>query len=344
MNHQIHPNKIRQILFLIVLFFLGLVIAKEMFFLLGALLGAITLYVMLRNTMIKLVVKYKWNRSLASLLLMLLSFILLIIPFAWLTSIMVEKITPFVQDTSVFSNSFKQINTYVLEKAHIDVFNEKNITAIQEKLVGIAQSLLGGTVSIFASVFFMYFFLYFMLTQAESVELWLRKSVPFKNSNVELVLKEVKQSIFGNTIVIPIVAISQGILALIGYAIFGVNEFLLLGILTAVTSVIPVVGSMLVYVPLALYYLSQGKTFEGIGIALWGFVLIGSIDNVIRLYLQKKMNNVHPLITILGVVIGVPLFGFLGVIFGPLLLSIFLLLLKVYVDEFGKSDVKNQLQ
>jgi predicted PurR-regulated permease PerM len=339
MNHQIHPNKIRQIFFLLVLLLLGIVITQELFFMLGAFLGAVTLYVLLRNTMIKLVVQHKWRKSLASLLLMLISFIVLVIPFAWLASLLVDKITPFVQDPTLVTGTFKQINVYLAEKVHLDIFNEKNISALEEKTLGVVQSTLGGTISVFGSIFFMYFILYFLLTQSNDVELWLRKHLPLKNSNVHIVLKEIKQSIYGNAIGIPIVAIAQGLVGMIGYAIFGVREFMLMGILTAVTSVIPIVGSMLIYIPLALYALSTGQTWQGLGIAAWGFLLIGTIDNVMRLYLQKKMNDVHPVITIFGVVIGIPLFGFLGVIFGPLLLSIFVLLVKIYVDEFGKYEL-----
>ncbi len=341
MNHQIHPNKIRQTLFLLVLVFLGFVITQELFFMLGAFLGAVTIYVLIRNTMINLVVNYKWKRSLAATLLMLVSFILLVIPFAWMASLLVEKISPFVQDPTLVTGTFKQINAYLLEKAHLDVFNEKNIAVIETKTISLVQSTLGGTVSAFGSIFFMYFILYFLLTRTDDVELWLRKNVPFKNSNVNIILKEMKQSIYGNAIGIPIVAIAQGFVGMIGYAIFGVDQFILMGILTAVCSVIPFVGSMLIYIPLALYDLSIGHTWQGIGIVFWGFLMVGSIDNVIRLYLQKKMNDVHPIITIFGVVIGLPLFGFLGVIFGPLLLSIFVSLIKIYIDEFGKADIKD---
>jgi predicted PurR-regulated permease PerM len=340
MEHQIHPNKIRQILFVIVLVLLGFVIAKEMFFMLGAFLGAITLYVLMRNTMIKLVVDFKWKRPLAALLLMLISFIVLVVPIAWLTSMLVEKVSPYIQDTSKITNAFQQINGYLLNKLNLDILNEKNISAINSKLLGMAQSTLGGTVSIVGSIFFMYFILYFLLTQTDDVELWLRKNVPFKHSNVHIVLKEIKQSIYGNAVGIPIVAIAQGLVGLIGYVIFGVKEFFFMGILTTVCSVIPVVGSMLIYLPLALFELSQGRNWQGIGIGIWGFAVIGSVDNIVRFWLAKKMNNVHPLITIFGVVIGVPLFGFLGVIFGPLLLSIFILLIKIYVDEFGKARSK----
>ena len=68
--------------------------------------------------------------------------------------------------------------------------------------------------------------------------------------------------------------------------------------------------------------------------AAWGFGVIGLVDNLFRFLLNKKLGDIHPLITIFGVIIGVQLFGFIGLIFGPLLISMFLLLLKIYSSEF----------
>jgi predicted PurR-regulated permease PerM len=94
----------------------------------------------------------------------------------------------------------------------------------------------------------------------------------------------------------------------------------------------------MVWIPLAIYTLSLGAQWQGIGVALWGFLVIGSVDNIARFVLQRKLADVHPLITIFGVIIGINLFGFIGVVFGPLLISMFLLLVKIYLNEFGKAD------
>ena len=74
---------------------------------------------------------------------------------------------------------------------------------------------------------------------------------------------------------------------------------------------------------------------------VFGLAVIGSVDNIFRFWLQKKLGDVHPLITVFGVIIGVNLFGFIGLIFGPILISLFLLLLKVYSIEFRPN--KNEL-
>lgn len=340
MINQIHPNKIRQILFISVLIALGLVIALEMFFMLGAFLGAVTLYVLMRNAMIHLVVDYKWKTPLAALCLMVVSLILLVMPVAWLTSVVIDKLGPVMDDPQMINRSFEQINAYLVSHLNVNIFSAKNVAIVNEKLVGIAQSTLGGTVSILGNLAIMYFMLYFMLTRINDMELWLRRNMPLKHSNVSIVIKEIKQVIYSNAVGIPIVAVVQGLAGMLGYFIFGSAEFLLMGVLTGICSVIPVVGSLLIWLPLAIYEMSQGRTWPGIGIVIWGLVVIGSVDNIARFMLQKRMSDTHPLITIFGVIIGVNLFGFLGVIFGPLMLSIFILLIKVYIDEFGRAGVE----
>ncbi|HMS99241.1 MAG TPA: AI-2E family transporter [Saprospiraceae bacterium] len=340
MLNQIHPNKIRQILFITVLLGLGITIAMEMFFMLGAFLGAVTLYVLMRNLMIRLVVDYKWRQPLAALMLMLVSLILLVIPVAWLASVVVDTLSPVIDDPKIVTRTFEQINIYLVQKLKLNILSAKNIAIINEKLMSMAQSTLGGTVSILGNLAIMYFMLYFMLTQINDIELWLRRNVPLKHSNVSIVMKEIKLVIYSNAVGIPIVALVQGMVGMLGYFIFGSSEYLLMGVLTGVASVIPVVGSMMIWLPLAIYEMSQGRTWPGILIGAWGLMVIGSVDNIARFMLQKRMSDTHPLITIFGVIIGVNLFGFLGVIFGPLMLSIFILLVKVYIDEFGKAGVE----
>ncbi len=79
---------------------------------------------------------------------------------------------------------------------------------------------------------------------------------------------------------------------------------------------------------------------------IYGFGVIGTVDNNFRFTLQKKMGNVHPLITVFGVVIGISLFGFIGLIFGPILISMFILLVKIYMNEFieRKKPADTQLE
>lgn len=340
MQHQLHANTIRQILFLFVLILLGWVIGKELYFLLGAFLGAVTLYIIMRNYMFKLVIKLKWKQWLAALTLILGSFIIIVVPTIWIVSILIEKFTPFVNNPELIKTTSKTIHDYLVNRFQIDIFNASTIEKLNGHILPYIQKGIGGTFSALGTIFMMYLMLYFMLTGSSSIEKWLRNNMPFKGTNVETFINEFRNLVYSNAIGIPIVAILQGLVGLIGYLIFGVDEFLLMGLLTAVCSVIPVVGSMIIYVPLGVYELALGHTWQGVAILIWGFALIGSVDNIARFMIQKRIANVHPLITIFGVIMGINLFGFIGIIFGPLMLSMFTLLIKIYIDEFGRVEAE----
>ena len=104
---------------------------------------------------------------------------------------------------------------------------------------------------------------------------------------------------------------------------------------------IPVVGAALAYVPVAILFFANGMNIKGIIMLAYGFGVISTVDSVFRFWLQKKIGDVHPLITGFGVIIGLNLFGFIGLIFGPILISLFLLLIKIYANEFSTN--KNKL-
>ena len=188
----------------------------------------------------------------------------------------------------------------------------------------------------------MYFILYFILLNGRAIETYLYEYIPFKDTNVELLGSELRNIISSSAIGIPLIALVQGIAALIGYLIIGVNEPWLWFVATTIAAMLPIVGAAVIYVPLTVMLFVQGHTGKGIAMGLWGFGIIGLIDNVFRLLVNKQLGDIHPLITIFGVLIGVQLFGFIGLVFGPVLIALFILLLRIYSSEFivKKREVK----
>jgi predicted PurR-regulated permease PerM len=332
MDH-ISPNRIRQVLFLGIILILFWVLWGQLYFMFSAMLGAIALYVLLRKFMIRLILK-KWPRPLAALLLMVLSLVVLVLPFAWLGSILFNRVLPFALDPTFMNNSFQRVQAFLKEKTGADILSERNFSNVLSSISSLIPKLLGSTLLVITNVVLTYFLLYFMLVNCNNMELWLRKNLPLKNRNSEKLLTEVRGMVLSNAIGIPVLAAVQGIIAIIGYMIFGVEEPVLWGIITGVCSVVPVVGTMAAWIPIMLYQFASGNNNGGIGILFWGLIPIGASDNVIRFLLQKRLADIHPIITVVGVIIGVNLFGFIGLIYGPLLISLFLLLVRIYTDEF----------
>ena len=182
--------------------------------------------------------------------------------------------------------------------------------------------------------FFMYFILYFMLVNGRKMETAIYEYIPLRDENVGRLSKEVNTMVVSNAIGIPLIAFAQGVVGLLGYLIIGVKEpFFWFGV-TCIAAMLPVIGAALAYLPLAIIFFAGGDSTRGIAMLIFGFGIIGTVDNVLRFTLLRKLGNVHPLTTVFGVIIGLSLFGFIGLIFGPLLISLFMLLLKIYSSEF----------
>lgn len=173
-----------------------------------------------------------------------------------------------------------------------------------------------------------------MLTGGRKMEAYVKEILPFNRRNKKDVLHEFHMVVRSNAIGVPVLAVLQGAAALVGYYIFGVPEALLWGVVSCFATIIPVVGVAIVWIPLMLYLGATGHWGMAVGLAAYCVVVVANVDNLIRSVLQKKMADTHPLITIFGVVIGLSLFGFMGVIFGPLLLSIFALCVEIFREEY----------
>jgi len=339
-SKQIPANKVRQVLFLIAIFALGIIIYTQMTFLLSSLLGAVALYTMLRKPMYKLVYEKHWKKWAAAALLMFCSFIIIVLPFAWMISVLVNKISPVIHQPQIITDTANKIQQYLNRQFGADLLSKLNMDRVVSLISSIVPKILGSALNALTNMVVAYFLLWFMLTNANKVELWLQRNLPFKPENRQKVILEVKESVVSNTIGLPIMGLLQGSLAALGYWIFKAQDPVLWGIVTGICSFIPFVGTMAAWVPIAILTFANGDTASGIGLTAWGLIIIGMSDNVLRMILQRKLGDIHPIITVFGVIVGINMFGFLGLIFGPLLISLFLLLVKIYVNEFVDHHLK----
>ena len=332
---QISNNTLKQIFFLLVIILLGIILFIQLKTFLPALLGSYTLYVILRKYMFILQARYKWKKVLAASVLMLLSFIIILLPIFLLINMMSSKISFAVQHSSQVLTSIKGfINQYEL-KYGFELLSDENINKISAWAANTLPSILGATINTITTIAVMYFILYFMLTDGRRMEAGFYDMVPLKDENVLLLRKEMNSLVFSNALGIPLIALLQGVVALIGYLVLGVEEPAFWFVITCIASMLPIVGAAVAYIPVAVLFFASGHPTKGIIMLIFGFAIIGSVDNIFRFWLQKKLGDVHPLITVFGVIIGINLFGFIGLIFGPLLIALFILLIRIYANEFS---------
>ena len=333
-NHLIHQNRVRQVFFIVLIALLGLLLFLELYTFLPALLGAVTLYIVMRRWMFYLTLKKKWPKGWTAALLMLLSMIVILLPIALLINMLSSKITFAIEHSNELVESLKKVVSDIEQKFNIKITRDENINRLGDFIRSSIPRLLGATFNTLGTIFFMYFILYFMLVNGRKMEANIYEHIPLKDENAVMLGTEVKNMVISNSVVIPVIAVLQGVVALIGYLIIGVNEPWFWFVVTCITAMLPVVGAALAYVPLAIIFFANGDTGKGVFMLIYGFGVIGLVDNIFRFTLARKIGNVHPLVTVFGVIIGLSVFGFIGLIFGPLLISLFLLLLKIYSSEF----------
>lgn len=333
---SIDVRVIRQIFTLVIIVIIGLLIISELLPYLSGVLGAITIYVLMRKWMERLV-KKGWRPSIAAALLMLVSFVGILLPVTGIFLLLGNKIGNAVKNSEKVITAVKNQLIYFEEEFGYDISSQIDVSAISSWLSVNLQNIAGNTFNIFISIAIMYFLLYYMFISPKGLKKTLTDFIPFKKESLIAIGDESIKMVHSNALGIPLVAIAQGIVALIGFLIFGVENPLFWFIIVTVGSMIPFVGTLVGILPVFILSLSSGQPFQAWGILLYGLIVVGSTDNLIRLYVLKKLDNVHPLITLLGVIIGVPLFGFIGLIFGPLLLSLFFIVIKIYQKEFGEQ-------
>jgi len=313
---------------------LGILITVKLWTFVNGLLGAFTLFVLLRRQMIHLTEKARMKKQLAATLILLEAATCIIVPVYFIVWILLGKVQGINIDIPGLSETVRHFDELVREKLGYTLLSAENIqtaTNYISKGIQIIISQISGLIVTTAVIIFL---LYFMLVEHREIESYIYELLPFNEKNKKNVANEIYRLVRSNAIGIPLLAVIQGIIAYVGYVIFGVPNAFLMAFLTCFVSIVPLVGTGIVWVPVAVYMALTGNWMSAIGLSAFCLIILINIDNLIRFLLQKYMADTHPLITVFGVILGISVFGFWGIIFGPLLLSLFFLLISILKKEY----------
>jgi len=299
-------------------------------------LGAGILYVVFRPWFTKLVHQRKINRRLVTIGLMLFSLIVIILPFLALSLLLVDRIQYYSQNTGQILGVISQLERIT----GFQITSQENVQSLVRQGATFASrqfpSILSGTLDLIVIIGLLYFALYFMFMDEDAFLNGLRRYLPFRDDTIDELGEDLKNNVNANVLGQALVSMVQAVLTGVTLWIFGVPDAAFWGMVAFFMAFIPVLGTPLVWGPAGLYMLAQGETGRGIGILVVGVVVIINIDNLLRIALAKRMGDVHPFITLTGIVLGVPIFGILGLVIGPLLLSYFVVLWKLFERQNRK--------
>ena len=330
----ISNQTVRQVFFILILVLLGGIVFMQLKNLLPAFLGAYTLYILLRKMMDKLTKLLRGWRKTSALIIIVTSLLIVLLPLNGLVNLLSSRIKPAMEHSNDIWGSFEKGIKKIEDQLNISILTQDNIKSLSDWGINEMQQILGFTFNSLLIVVVMYFILFFMLVERGNMEKAFYDWLPLRPHSTSLLKKNLNELVLSNAIGIPLVAIIQGLFAWVGYYFAGVQEPFIWFIATCVAAMIPVLGAALVYVPLSIVLFANNMTTQAVMLLLYGFLVIGTVDNLFRFWLQDKLGDTHPLITIFGVIIGLQLFGFIGLIFGPILISLLLLLVHIYKHEF----------
>jgi predicted PurR-regulated permease PerM len=331
-------NRLRQLILLLIIIFLICLFIVQLTSFLPGLLGGITLYILSRSLYYRLIFKRKWKKGWTALLIIFCYILVISLPIYLCFTLVAPKVTAILENPDQIMNSLKIVSDKVKDATGMQLFNEQNTSTITQKISVFIPQFLNSTLNILSNLIIMFFLLYYLLYYGREIEKYLNHIIPFEQKNVDTLARETKMMVKANALGIPVICIVQGATAALGYWIFGIEDWGMWGFVTGVFAFFPIVGTMIVWVPLVIFMFASGQSWEAWGLTFYSFIVTGNVDYITRLGLLKRMGNVSPVLTVIGVIVGLNLFGFIGLIFGPLLVSYFVILVKIYMNEFTPID------
>jgi predicted PurR-regulated permease PerM len=250
----------------------------------------------------------------------------------------IGKISSINRDTLPIQVWQTKIDAFAGSNFNQPHFFENTIQKLSTYATDLFPSILGSAANIILTLLVLYFLLYFMFVQIREFEAGLLKYAPFREQYALKFALALRNSTYSNVLGQGIIALTQGALLANGFLIFGIPDPLFWGIIGAFISFLPIVGAPTLCIPASIILFANDHTVKGILLLAYGLLFIGNVDNVLRMIINRRIANTHPIISVIGVFIGLPLFGILGLVFGPLLLSYFLLLIEIYETNRLAAD------
>lgn len=327
-------HRINRYLFLLIIVVFGLMLLCSLIQFFTAFLAAVMFYVLTKPIIEYLVKRRGWKKSWVAVFIILTTLVIIMGPLTLFVTMVYKKIATFLENPDMILNGLKHFDETLNQRFGVQFLSPANMEKIQASATGVMTAILNNGLNFFSTITMMYFFLYFMVVNVNRMEAAIVFYLPFQRQKIELFGHELVAQTFSNSVGIPAIALAQGLTGYAAYKVVHLPEAGFWAIVTGLASIIPIIGCAIVWIPVAVYLMATGHVGQGFFIVGWGTIIMGSVDNVVRFLLAKKMADTHPIVTVLGVIMGLKYFQLPGLIFGPLLISYFLILLKIYYWEF----------
>ena len=263
------------------------------------------------------------NSSVSAALIIIILILIVAIPLFFVINSLVKEaieINGFIREHDIYSK--------VLEIKYIPGLIDK----ATQYIISVTSKFIISIPTFFLNIFIMFFTLFYLLTQGRTLLKGITDRIPLEEHQKKHLFDKFEETVHALFYGIIITGVIQGIITSIAFYIFNVRSPVLFGIIVLIFAILPAVGAGLVWIPAGLIKVLTGNLFDGIGILIVGLLLITPIEMILKPKLIGKKSSLHPLAILFGVIGGVELMGFIGIIYGPLILLIAITLIK-FIEE-----------
>lgn len=319
------------------IFLLTFFIIKGLWQYLGAFFGTGILYVLFRNINDYLREKTFLRRKGAALITILLSILIVIVPSFLLIGAAIGQLSGAISDPQTITAAVDEIDARLPWIDLIGTLNDQ-VPKTAEFIANALFASISDVTHIAFGLAITYFLLYFLFIEDKrKLKKEVVRLIPFSKKSSEKLISEFQNITNATLISTGLMAILQGFLLAIIFVIFGIQGAVFWGLLGAFLSFLPIVGPALIWVPVVIIEFAQGRITAAIIITAGG-VLIAYIDNLLRPFMNRKIGKINQVVSLLGIFMGLAVFGIIGVIVGPIIISLFLLTMKMFKEEYLKKQ------
>lgn len=217
-----------------------------------------------------------------------------------------------------------------IERVRSGAFLADQIRGLSGLVASRALGVIGGVVGAIVQMFFVVFTMYYLFRDGDKIFNSVRDALPLERDEAEQIMERTRDVIGASVYGVLAIAVIQGALGGIAFWVLGVPSAIVWGVVMTFLSMIPMLGSFVVWVPAAIYLALTGHYAKAIALALWGTLVIGMIDNFLRPKLVGSRTKLHELLIFFAVLGGLQVFGVLGIVLGPVVLVLALALIDVF--------------
>lgn len=293
---------------------------------------------------------FKKMPTIAALASTLLTYLFIVVPICFVLFLLTRETVLLYEQLQV-SNTYTLDDIFIYLQSILDQYFPGTTISLTEGVKTFSAWIVAHLQTLFSSVaaFALLLFIsimttFFFFRDGKRLLGWIISISPLPEDQDLLIANRIHIAVRSVLTGIIFISLIQGIVAGLGFWIFGIPKPVLWGTVAAFGGLLPGIGTTVIMIPAVAFLYFTGHTFAAIGLLIWAVLAIIIVDNILSPMLMGRGNALHPLLVLLSILGGISLFGMIGLIVGPVIVSVFLVLLELQKKIIYEESVTNNSQ